>query len=168
MPVLPNPFPAIILNPRVRIHLPEDKDLLAALLILEPDLVKSPAPHRTIRLDPAPRLVRRQLIRRHCVSVVHTADDDRSIRIPFEKDHDDFMANARDKYRTPFLPRPQRPHPQPARTVAVVLPCSVPVELHLHAPVLIGEDLLASRPHYYGRLRSRDYGLPRHHRRPVR
>ena len=44
------------------------------------------------------------------------------------------------------LPAHGRADANPARAVRVVLALAVPVELHLHAAVFVGEDLLARGP----------------------
>src|SRR5580698_3534083 len=147
MPVPADPLPAIVLDSGIGVHLPVDKDLFAALLVLKPDLIKSAATHGTVGLDPAARLVRRQFIGRHCVGVVDAPDHDGTVRIPFSEPDNHLMADARNKNRAPLLTSPHGPHTQPARTVAVILPRPIPMELHLHASVLVGEDLLAARSH---------------------
>ena len=106
MPVFADPFPAIVFNARIGIFLSVNKKLLAALLILKPDLVESAAAQGTVRLDAAARLVGGQFVGWHGVGVVHAADDDRPVRVPFEKGHDHFMTDPRNKYRAPLLARP--------------------------------------------------------------
>src|SRR6185369_7867439 len=96
-------------------------------------------------LDAALRLLRRQVVRRHHVRVVDAAYDDRLIGIAFLERDDHLLVDARDVDRAPVASRPVRPDADPARAVDVVLPLAVPVELHLHAAVLVGEDLLPRR-----------------------
>src|SRR5580658_10127922 len=105
MPVLTDPFPAIVFDARVGTLLPMDENLLAALLVLEPDFVESAAAHRAVRLHAAARLIRGQFVGGHGVGVVDAPEDDGPVRIPFQKSHDDLMADARNEYRAPLLAR---------------------------------------------------------------
>ena len=67
-----------------------------------------------------------------------------------------------------FLPAHVLRHAHPARAVVVLLARAVPEELHLHAAVLVGEDLLAGRADDHRRLRAVHDRFRRHARRPER
>src|SRR4051812_16801191 len=66
---------------------------------------------------------------------------------------------------TPAGPELRDAHP--AAAVFVVLADAVPVELHLHAPVLIGPNLFAGFAHDDSRLRAADHGLGGELRGPI-
>src|SRR5689334_18203426 len=66
----------VVLDANVLIFLGMDKYLLAALLILETDLVKPAAPFGAVRFDGALGLFVGQLIRRHLIGVVDAAHYD--------------------------------------------------------------------------------------------
>src|SRR5262249_9593125 len=137
-------------------------DLLSPLLILEADLVKirpSSAGARP-RLDAALGLVGRKIPRRHLLRVVDATDDDRLVGIAFQEIRDHFLADPGDGGQAPVLAGPHGADADPARAVGVVLAGAVPVELDLHAAVLVGEDLLAARSDDHGRLTALD-GRPR-------
>src|SRR5262249_20601781 len=144
-----------------------DVELLAALFVLEPDLVevvRRPAGRRP-RLDAGLRLVGGQVVRRHVLAVVDATDDDRLIGIAFEEGDDDFLADARQVDHPPVLAGPALRDSDPARAVLVAMPFAVPVELHLHAPEVVNEDLLTGRPDHFGGLHAVDDRLPRAARR---
>src|SRR5262245_39193690 len=103
---------------------------LRPFLVLEKNLIEvvRPAVQRTSRLHAALRLVRRQIVRRHEVRVVHTPHDERAIRIPFEKIDNDLLADARDLNESPLLARPCAGNTNPTRAVLVLLALTVPVE----------------------------------------
>src|SRR6185437_16317639 len=65
----------------------------------------------------------------------------------------------------PLLAGPDRADADPARAVGVVLAFAVPRELHLHATVLVGEDLFARLADDHRRLRAVDHRLGRNARR---
>ena len=109
---------------------------------------------RAARLDAALRDVRGQVIGRHLLAVVDAAHDQRPIRIPLEEIDDDLLADPRNLNEAPLLARPRARHAHPARALVVVLAEVVPVELDLHAAVLVDEDLLAARADDDGRLRA--------------
>jgi hypothetical protein len=92
-------------------------------------------------------------------AVVHAAGDDRLIRVAFEKTHDHFVADARNVQRAPAFAGPYLRDANPARAVLVHLAVTVPMELHLHARVLVGVDLLALRSHDHRGLRTMHDGL---------
>ena len=105
-------------------------------------------------LDAALRRVGGQVVGRHLLGVVDAADDDRLVGVAFEEVDDHFLADARDVDHAPLLAGPGRADADPAGAVGVVLALAVPVELHLHAAVLVGEDLLAGRADDDGGLRA--------------
>src|SRR4030095_10328672 len=86
-----------------------------------------------------------QLVERHVLAVVDAADDDRLIGVALEKLDDHLLADARDRHEAPPLAGPRVRDAEPAGAVLVALALAVPVELDLHAAVLVGEDLLSRR-----------------------
>src|ERR1039457_1784660 len=129
-------------------------DQFAALLVLERKHVEivCPALRAAPRLDPADRLIIGQRPGRHQVGVVHAAHHDRLIDIAFQEIHNHFLANSRDVDRTPLLARPKRGDAHPTGAVDVVLARSVPMELDLHAAILVVQNLLAGGAHHSRRL----------------
>src|SRR5262245_24273899 len=123
-----------------------DEDLLLVLLVLEAQLVEAVAAGRRVALDVGQRLEVGQLVERHVLAVVDAADDDRLVRVAFEELDHDLLADARDGDEAPALAGPRMRDAEPAGAVLVALALAVPVELDLHAAVLVGEDLLAGRP----------------------
>ena len=81
---------------------------------------------------------------RHLLGVVDAADDDGLVGIAFEEVDDHFLADARDGDRSPALAGPGLRDADPAGAVLVLLAFAVPVELDLHAAVLVGVDLFAA------------------------
>src|SRR6187402_2986604 len=59
----------------------------------------------------------------------------------------------------PFGARPDLRHADPARAVLVTFAVAIPVKEHLHAPVLIGPDLVGFGADDEGGLRAADDGL---------
>ena len=90
------------------------------------------------------------------LGVVDAADDDRLVGIAFQEIDDHLLADARNVDRAPLLAGPGRADAHPAGAVGVVLALAVPVELHFHAAVLVGEDLFAARADHDRRLRVPD------------
>src|SRR5439155_1551903 len=81
------------------------------------------------------------------------------VGIALEEVDDHLLTDARDVDRPPGRARPRLRHAHEARALLVLLPLAVPVELHLHAPVLVGPDLLALGADDDGGLRAGDVGL---------
>src|SRR5690606_10761223 len=124
-----------------------------------------PATLAAARLDPALRLVRRQVVRRDLLRVVDAPGDDRAVRVALQEVDDDLLPDARDVDRAPPLPRPRARHPHPARALLVLLAVAIPVEMELDSPVLVRPDLLARLPHDHGGLRAAHHRLLRLPRR---
>src|SRR2546426_2500700 len=158
---MPHRLRAVVLHLDLHVLLGVDDDLLASLVILEPDLVEvvRPAALGAARLDAALRLIARERVRRRLLGVIDPARDDRSVRVTLEEVHDYFLAHPRDLDEPPVLARPRRRHAHPAGAVLVLLPVAVPVEVHLHPPVLVRPDLLPRLPHHHRGLRAPDERL---------
>src|ERR1035437_2282727 len=60
--------------------------------------------------------------------------------------------------RSPLFAGPKSADPHPAGTVGVRLALAVPVKLHFHAPVGVGENFLAGRTHDGSGLNAADAG----------
>src|SRR6185437_7327260 len=103
----------IVLDFLVHVLLRVQEEILAALLVLETDLVEiiRAAAFMAAALDPALGLVVRQRVRRHVVGVVDAADHQRPVRIAFEETHHHFLPDARNVHRAPALAGPRRSHP---------------------------------------------------------
>src|SRR5262249_40462812 len=98
-----------------------------------------------LRLDAAQHRAGWEAERRQLLCVVDAAGDDRLIRITLEEGDDDFLRDARRRDRAPALAGPGMRDANPARAVLVLLAAAIPVELHLHAAVLVGVDLVTRR-----------------------
>ena len=160
----------VVLDVDLQIFLGLDEDLLAALLVLEADLVEvvGIAALAAAALPAALGRVRGQVVRRHLVAVVDAAGDDRSIRIALQELDHHFLPDARDMDAAEAAPRPVLRDAHPARAFLVRLAFAVPVELHLHAAVLVGPDLLAGLADHDRGLRPGDDRLGRDARRAKR
>src|SRR6185437_13834819 len=130
-----------------------DEQLLAPLLVLEPNLVevRGRPPLRAAALDPALGLVGREVVGGHVVGVVDAAGDDGPVGVPLQEVDDHLLADARDVHRPPLRARPGLRHANPAGASLVRHAVAVPVELHHHAAVVVGVDLVAARSHDDGR-----------------
>src|SRR5690606_23823052 len=159
----------VVLDHDLLVLLRMDVQQLLALLVLHADLVEvvRAAALAAARLDPALRLVRRQLVRWDLLRVVDAARDDRAVRVALQEVDDDLLPDARDVDHAPPLARPRARHPYPARALLVLLAVPVPVEVELDPPVLVRPDLLARLPHDHGGLRPAHHRLLRLPRRAV-
>src|SRR5262249_40576609 len=81
----------------------------------------------------------------HLVRIVNAADDDRLVRVAFLKSDDNFLTDPRPEKCSPAFTGPDLRDADPAGAVRVLLALSVPVELDLHAAVLVSEDFLTRR-----------------------
>src|SRR4029077_20656198 len=84
--------------------------------------------------------------------VVGTADDDRLVGVALEEGENHFLADPGNRHETRLLCVVKRADADPARGVRIVLSVSIPMELHLHAAILVGNDLLPSRSDNHRRL----------------
>src|SRR5262249_13028295 len=89
--------------------------------------------------------------------VVDAADDERLVGVPLQEGDDHLLPDPRPEAGAPALARPDLRHPAPARVLADP-GAGIPVEVHLHPPVAVGEDLLpgCARAGHDGRLGPRD------------
>ena len=143
----------VVLDRDVQVPLRVQVYLFRVLLILEPQLVRALASRAGCRTERAPGLLVRELHRRRVHPVVDRSGDERPIGIALQELHHHLLADARQIERPPPRTRPALAHPDPAGAPLVPLPLPVPMELRLHPPVLVGEDLLARRPHHHRGLR---------------
>src|SRR5512138_1122700 len=160
----------IVLDDDLHVFLGVDVDRFLVLLVVEADLVEilRGALFRAARLDAALCLLRRQLVRRQLVGVVHAADDQRMIGVAIEERDDDLLADARHELHSPVLTRPDLRDAHPARAIAIGLAGTVPMKLYLHAAVLIGIDLLPLSTNDQRRLRALNQRLRREARWTIR
>src|SRR6516162_6148036 len=143
MPVIANPFLGIIFYTHILIFLGVQEHLLAPFLIFEAEFVKSAATFAAVGFDGGHRRIVRQRIRRLGFVVVNRAGDDRSIGVAFEKFDNDFLADARDKYRAPILPGPGLRDARPNRGVFIGGTVAVPVKLNFNPPEFVGQNFFA-------------------------
>jgi hypothetical protein len=78
---------------------------------------------------------------------VDRSHDKRPIRIAVQEVDDDLVADAGEEQGAERAPRPGLAHADPARAMRVAQALAVPMELDLHAAVLVGVDLFTWRPH---------------------
>src|SRR5262249_12537315 len=134
----------------------------------ESKLVVAVAAGARVALDGALRLLRGERVRRHVGAVVEPPGDHRPIGVALEEVDDHLVSDPGDVDRSPRGARPDLAHADPARAPLVALALAVPVELHLHAAVLVRVDLLARWTDDDRRLDTTDDGPPRPVRGPER
>src|SRR6266699_5704591 len=146
--VVADEFAGIVFDAVVHVFFGVDEDLLAALFVLEAELVVvgGAAALGAAGHEGGTRLMVREGVCRHLVVVVDAAGDDGPVRIAFEEINNDFLSDARDGDRAPVLAGPRLRDAHPTRAVLILLTEAVPEKLHLHAAVLIGINLLARGP----------------------
>ena len=83
--------------------------------------------------------------RRHLLGVIYPSHDDWLVGVAFEEIDDHFLTDAGDRDRSPALTGPWVGDADPAGAVLVLLTFAIPVELHLHAAVLVRVNLFAPR-----------------------
>src|SRR5437867_4308899 len=139
-------FHAIVFNPSIHIALSMDKNLFFPLCIVKSQFVKPFTTFSRVGLDTAQLIVVFVVgiktvtkVWRHLISVIHAANYDRLIWIAFKKINDHFLTNPWPERCSPALTSPRLCHPHPARTVRIVLAFTVPMKLHLHSSIFIGE-----------------------------
>ncbi len=98
---------------------------------------------------------------RHLVCVVDAAGDDGVVGVAVQKVHDDFLPDAGCEDAAVARTSPGVGYADPAAGVFVHGTDAVPVELHLHAAILVGPYFLAGWPNDYRRLRAKAAGLGR-------
>src|SRR5271166_915368 len=157
---------------RVKAHvsLRVNCQMLVVLFVIENNCVVillGRAPH-TGRFETAKLLMCGQAKPRHVLRIINAADNQWLVRITLLKNDHYLVADARPEERTPALAGPHLGHAQPAGAVGVLLPLTVPVELHLHAAILVAEDFLAARANYCCGLYPGDHRFARHALRAVR
>src|SRR6266511_3746301 len=167
MSIVNDALHAIIFDTCVHVALRVDKHLLFFLGVIKAQFIKANTALSGIRLDTTQLvivwvLIIRSLpqIRRHLISVINTADNNRLIGIALEEIDDNLLTDARPKKGPPTLTGPGLGHAHPARTVGVVLSLPIPVELHLYATVFVSKNLFTRRTYSNVRLRSIRHGLP--------
>src|ERR1051326_3309109 len=141
----------IMLDSLLPVILAVDVDQLVALGIVHRDFVVSTAALRAVGFVTGDHGSGRQPERRRLHGIVDPSGDDGTVRIALEKIDNHFLPDARDMQAAPTFARPWIADANPAGAVLVVLPLAVPEELHLHAAVLIGVNLLTRRPPPPGR-----------------
>ena len=119
--VAANEYAAIVLDPHVHVLFGIDEDLFFTFRVVKPPLVESFSAFGAVGLDAADFIIFRMFwvwafakIRRHLVSVVDSANDNRLIRVAFEKIHHDFVPDTRPKRGAPAFARPGLCNSHPA------------------------------------------------------
>jgi hypothetical protein len=102
-----------------------------------------------------------QRIGRLVVAVIDAARHDRAVGVTLDEVDQHLVADAGQEHAAPAVARPQLADADPARAGLVVGVRAVPVELHLHAPVLVGIDLLALGADHGGGLQAAHDGAER-------
>jgi hypothetical protein len=96
--------------------------------------------------------------------VVDAAGDQGLVGVAFDEVDHHLLPDARQRDHAPGLAGPLAGHAHPARTLVAMVAQAVPVELHLHAAVLVGVNLLGGGllvAHHHRGLRARDQRLGR-------
>ena len=159
MAVAADPLVAVAADPLVLVHLGVDADLLAALGVVNGDLVVAAAALGGVGLDAGARLLAGEAVRGHLDAVVDGAGDDGPVGVALDEIDDDLLPDARDVDGAPVLAGPRLGDADPARGGLVGLAAAVPVELDFDPPVLVGVDLLARGADDDGGLAPLDDGL---------
>src|SRR6266851_9503656 len=146
--VVADEFAGIVFDAVIHVLFGVDENLLAALFILEAELVVvggatalGAAGHKG-----GARLMVRKRVCGHLVVVVDAAGDDRAVGVAFEEINNDFLADARDGDGPPVFAGPGLRDAHPTGAVLILLTEAVPEKLHFHTAVLIGINLLARGP----------------------
>src|SRR5262249_22800953 len=160
----------VVFDGSVHVILAVDDDLLFALGVIAGYLVVAAAGTFVSSGHQAAGLLSfGEFFGRHVFRVVYAADDDRVVGIALQEIDDHFMADARDVDLPPAFACPGSGDPDPTRAVDVVLAFTVPMKLHFHPTILVGEDLfLTGRADDDSRLRSLDERLRRGTRGAIR
>ena len=159
--VMPDPMRLVVLDLDVLVLLGVQPQLLRTLLVLEADgvgIAISPA-LAAARQHATLRGVGGQFPGRHLFSVVDAAGDDRLVGVALEEIDHHFLADARDLDEAEALAGPGHADAHPAAALLVVRAVAVPMELHLHAAVLVGVDFLAAGADDHGGVRALHTGF---------
>src|SRR6185503_10182064 len=95
--------------------------------------------------------------RRHPVRVEDRPQDVRPIRVAALEGHDHFIVDLGKGEHAATRAGERLRHADPARAVGIAFALAVPMELDLHAAVLVREDLLAGGANDHRGLRARDH-----------
>src|SRR5690606_23866891 len=133
-----------------QVHAPlgVDEDLLAAVLILDPQLVEAVAAERA-GLDGRLARLARQRVGRGRVGVVDRSGDQRAVGVAVDERDHDLHADPRDDHRAVAVAGPHLRDRDPARGVLAVVAVPVPVLVAIavepdpHATERVGVDLVA-------------------------
>src|SRR6516225_803707 len=140
-----DPVCLVILDLTVLVLLCMGPQLLRAFLVLEADRVGISGGTSLARpgKDAALSHVAGQRPRWHLFGVVDAPGDDGAVGVSLEEVDDHFLTDARDVDHAPVLARPRVAHAHPAGAVLVLLVVAIPVEMYLHAPIVVGIDLIS-------------------------
>ena len=89
------------------------------LSVLDPEFVKAPSARRRIGFRTDLVLFIRQYVRRHICRVVHTARNDRLVRVALKKFNLDLHPDPWNEHRAPTVAGPRLDNAKPARTPVV-------------------------------------------------
>ena len=109
-----------------------------------------PCPH--FLLDVSTSLFVRQFIVRHLVRVINTTDDERTIRIAFQKVNYHFLSDSRDSHEAPLSASDTLRGPNPAGTLVILLAFAIPMELDFDTAIFVCMNLFAFGAHHDGSL----------------
>src|SRR5262249_46941431 len=96
----------VVLHFLLLVVLRVDVDQFCALGVVERNLVVSTTALGAVRFDTADDRTARHTERRHLLSVINAAGDDRLIRVAFQEINDDFLADSWNRDSAPALPGP--------------------------------------------------------------
>src|SRR5262245_60156141 len=89
---------------------------------------------------------------RHMVGIEHAANNNRLVGIASLKRHDHFVSDTGNVSRSPSFSGPECCHANPTGAVLIIFPLTIPMELHFHPAILVGENLFPFRPNNDGSL----------------
>lgn len=121
------------------------------LRIVKNKLVAAPRA-KLFALDTRKRFLARQPPRRHQQGVVYPAGNDGPVRVAFHIFDDNFLPDTGNLDKSEIVTRPGVGNAHPAGGFFIVCALTIPMELHFHAAILVGEYFFVAGPGDPGRI----------------
>ncbi|MNE08578.1 hypothetical protein D3C80_1012310 [compost metagenome] len=144
---------SIVLDKHVQVFLTVDVNLFLPRLVFKAQFVET-LPLMSLGTQHGAGLVGRQLVGRPVDGMIGAAGDDGLVGVPFQKAHDDLVADARDGHHAVLTARPALGDSHPAGALVVGATISIPRELQLDPAVFVAVNLLPLGAHHHGDLRA--------------